>query len=232
LAFGGDQRIAVWRGYLPRERASWAKEFIPPRPPNTPAGSLNLSPFYNASLIRAPFPGDTELEAELNSLAALPSGVQTWFGSVFDVRGVIQLDSGEMRRRFGGLAPVAVGPIPIGQHFHHLRVIHAAHWPALDGAVIARYRIRYSDGLMATVPVRFGHEIHGAWRRLDEPIPAPSGADVVWRGRNPIASRAGYAVVLYLMTWSNPRPEQPVESMELESTMTDSSVGIVAVTVE
>jgi len=228
----GDQRAAVWRGYLPEQRDAWAREFIPPRPPNGPPGALDLTPFYNASLVRSRFPGDNDLEAELNSLAALPSGLQTWFGSTFDVRGWIQLDGGEMRGRFGRLAPVRVRNIPIGQRFRRLRVIHDAAWPVPEGTEIARYRIRFSDGDTESVPIRFGQNVHGGRQLLDQPIPALPEADVVWRGQNPVAKRDGFAVVLYLMTWINPRPEVLAETLELESTMTHSAVGVLAITVE
>lgn len=227
-----DQRASVWRGYLPTERKAWAKEFIPPRPPDAPAGALDLTPFYNVSLVRAAFPGGSDVEAELNSLASLPSGLQVWLGSTFDVRGMIQLDGVEAHRQGFRLAPVNVRNIPIGQRFQRLRVVHATAWPAPEDAEIARYRIQFNDGTTDTIPVRFGRNIHGGWRMLNEPIPAPPEAEIVWRGNNPIASRAGYAVVLYLMTWTNPRPERWAESIDLESTMTDSAVGVVAITVE
>lgn len=226
----GDQRAAVLRGHMPAERAAWAREFIPPRPPGLPEGPVDLTAFYNASLIRSPFPGDTDLEAESNSLAALPSGLQVWFDTPFDVRGMIQLDSREVRRRFGRLLPVAVRGIPVGRKFQRLQVIHGASWPAPVGEEIARYRIRYTGGDNEIVAIRFGYEIHGSWRRLDEPISAPPAARIVWRGYNPMARRAGHALVFYLMTWDNPRVDQVAETLDLESTMTDSSVGVVAIT--
>jgi hypothetical protein len=120
----------------------------------------------------------------------------------------------------------------VDRRFHRLQIIHAAHWPAPEGAEIARYRVHYKDKDTATTYVRFGHQIHGGWRRLDMSISDPSEARIVWRGHNPIAERSGYAVVLYLMTWVNPRPDVPVVMLDLESTLTDSSVGIVAITAE
>ncbi|HMO66741.1 MAG TPA: hypothetical protein PKE47_16240, partial [Verrucomicrobiota bacterium] len=214
----------------PRQREAWARGFIPPRPPGLPEGPLDLTPLYNASLNRSPFPGDTDWEAEMNSLAALPSGHQTWFGLPFDVRGIVQLDSREARRRFGRLLPPAVRGIPVGRKFRHLHIVHAAHWPSPDGTEVAQYRVRYADGGTAAARVRFGREIHGGWRQADEPIPAPAAARIVWRGRNPVADRAGYAVVVYLMSWENPRPDETAATLELVSAMTDSSVGVVAVT--
>lgn len=192
---------------------------------------MDLTPFYNAALNRSPFPGDTDWEAEMYSLAALPSGHQAWFGLPFDVRGIVQLDGREARRRFGRLLPPAVRGIPVGRAFRTLQVVHGAHWPSPDGMEVARWRVRYADGRTAAVPVRLGREIHGAWRPPDGPIPALPAARIVWRGRNPVADRAGHAVVLYLTGWENPRPTHPVATLDLESAaMQDSAVSVVAVT--
>lgn len=223
-------RGVVWRGYDARQREAWAREFIRPRPPGLPEGPLDLASFYNAALNRSPFPGDTDWEAEMNSFAALPSGHQAWFGIPFDVRGIVQLDGREARRRFGRLLPPAVRGIPVGRAFRTLHVVHGAHWPSPDGTEVARWRVRYADGQTASIPVRLGREIHGAWRPVDGPIPALPAARIIGRGRNPVADRAGHAVVLYLMSWEIPRPTHPVATLDLESAMRDSAVSVVAVT--
>jgi hypothetical protein len=86
---------AMW--LRPWERVRWEpprtervvarpKPDIPLRDPSASPALLDLSKFYNAALDKTWHPGMAE-----NNLAALPSGLQTFGGIMFDVRGVVQL---------------------------------------------------------------------------------------------------------------------------------------------
>ncbi len=53
---------------------------------------------------------------------------------------------------------------------------------------------------------------------------------LVWVHSSPELSHRDIGV--YLMTWENPRPEQVIQSLDYESTMTDAAPFLLGITVE
>lgn len=60
------------------------------------------------------------------------------------------------------------------------------------------------------------------------------GAEPVWKGPQERCKDKwpDWGVRLYKLTWTNPRPEVEIKSLDLESTMTQSAPFVVAITVE
>ena len=96
---------ALWWDHMTRS--------IPARFADTPPHLLDLSRFYNASLREAWHPGPLN-----NDLSVLPAGLLYLGGTLFDVRGIIQL-SGESLRKAGGSFPrfLMEGMRPPGTNF-------------------------------------------------------------------------------------------------------------------
>lgn len=104
-AVPGLNVAALWWDHMTRS--------IPARFADTPPHLLDLSRFYNASLREAWHPGPLN-----NDLSVLPPGLLYLGGTLFDVRGVIQL-SGESLRKAGGSFPrfLMDGMRPPGTNF-------------------------------------------------------------------------------------------------------------------
>ena len=81
--------------------------------------------------------------------------------------------------------------------------------------------------------IRYGVDVRDWWWRQDRADHSVSGQSrVVWTGSNPVASRQGYSLRLYLTTIDNPKPQEPVSSLDYVSAMKESAPFLVALTVE
>lgn len=138
------------------------------------------------------------------------------------------LDTGafELRVRGGRLAEGIVlehkstpaETVHVGRPLKRLLVLHATSmertfWrPSYysyhrSPAVLARYTVRYADGRTATFDARYGEEIgpvKGAWPSVK--------ASYCYRAV-PVAMGSDHA--FYAQEWSNPRPDTPVDSVEV-----------------
>ena len=93
-----------------------------------------------------------------------------------------------------------------------------------DGTAIATLVLHYADGSAGSIPVRYGRNVLGL-RVAPNP---PSAAVVAWPG----TAEDGAAIHLYRSTWENPQPDKVVASIDLVSTLANSSPLIVALTLE
>jgi len=194
----------------------------PPRPAGATAAQLDLTAHYNARLDE-----DWHLTGSPgNSLSTLPTGLAELDGVRFDVRGLVQLASTGLRAEVTGY-PVAVTNIAVGQECRALHFLGACGYAGgtEQGSQAGRYRIRYADGTMAEVPIRIGPETADWW--LESRTPA-AGVRVAWSGQ----TSAGRPVRLFRQTWANPRPDQPVVSLDFVSARRAPAPFLVAVTAE
>jgi len=191
---------------------------IPPRDPQTATNLIDLSRYYNASFQR----NWHNLADPENDLASLPTGVQTFAGVPFDVRGLIQVGA-----QIGIKFPREVQGIVIGQPCRRLHFLHSAvHAHVVpDGTPIGRYVIHYARSDPIVLPIVVGQDVANWWE-------APAGADppsgVAWRGTN----SAGHRVRLFKTTWENPRPDECVEHLDLVSDQDRTAPFLVAITAE
>jgi hypothetical protein len=119
----------------------------PPRDPATPPELIDLSVFHNASLTIPWHPGP-----QGNHLASLPRGIQTFGGTGFDVRGLIQVMNGPLP---GSLSyPTRVSGIRIGLTARRLQFLHATMGgQPPEGARVGHYRVRYANGRTEELPI-------------------------------------------------------------------------------
>jgi hypothetical protein len=189
---------------------------------------LDLSAFYNASLVGGWLP--TNVFPFGNDLAELPSGVQKFGGTAFDVRGVIQLSGGALEAS-GGRFPQSVPAIPVNQRCRRLHFLHGTAWSSLAGVQVATYRVHYGPGDSVDVRVLYGRHLREWWSSATS-VPLTPGAAVWWEGSNPPARALGWRLRLYQMTWINPRPDVEIVSIDLISAMENSAPFLLAVTTE
>ena len=198
---------------------------FPSRDPNARKELLDLRAFYNAALNEA-WHG-----TKGNDLATLPTGLQTFAGVEFDVRGIVQLGS---KSTSATNYPVAVQAIPVRQKCRQLHFLHATGFgnPADEGKQIGAYVVHFATNQMRLeIPIRYGHEVRDWHARAGEQ-PAPKDLKVAWRGENGMSKKAGHSIRLFLTTWTNVAPDVEIESIDYISGMEVPAPFLIAITAD
>jgi len=195
------------------------------RPPGTTAQLVDLSAFYNAGLGGdwAGFNPDDE------NFAAMPTGIQILAGTRFDVRGVVQICSGE---HLVDLFPDQVRGIRVGAKGGRVRFVQGVMWGMENrpGTPIGKYVLHYADGAVCERPLVLGRDALN-WT-AHPPPPGEGNPTVAWsRPARPGEIHRGY-MALYVVTWENPRPDVEIASLDLVSTRQSAAPFLVAVTLE
>jgi hypothetical protein len=198
---------------------------IPPHPDRASSNQIDLSGRYNVALNESWQPLGSLADVDRN-LAALPSGLQTFGGVAFDVRGFIQLR---------GVAPDSeLYPdrvaIPVRRVFQRLHALHGTTWFERQGREIGAFVLHYANGDISEVPILFGEHLRGEDSRQNQRSACPQGR-LVW-GADSSASPADNRPRLYQTTFANPKPALEVERIEFVSKVTRCGPLLVALTVE
>jgi hypothetical protein len=187
---------------------------------------IDLTPFYNAALNESWMnPAWTG-----NNLAALPQGLQTLDGMLFDIRGVIQLSCAHPDLAIE--YPKEVEGIPVHQRSRALHFLHSAGWEAATGAEIGNYIIRYEDGFERSAPIVYAENTWRWWGFPGQTAPCKAGTALAWSGRNSMSDQAGQDLLLFHFRWENPRPEAPIASISFRSSMSKCAPFLIAITAE
>lgn len=192
---------------------------IPGRLSFTPPKLIDLSEYYNAAFGQTWHPG-----IEHNNLAMLSPGLLQMDGTLFDVRGIVQLN-GKRLKASGGRYPNQISGIKIGQHCRQLDFLHATGYRAREGVQVGAYVIHYANGHQETVPIVYGEDIRDWNESSDASTSLPRGR-IVWRARND----AHYVIRLFKTTWINPLPEIEISSIDFLSSMSDAAPFLLAIT--
>jgi WD40 repeat protein len=184
---------------------------------------LALAAFYNATL---------------DNLACLDldrtdGGLLELNGVTYNAQGIIQLSSTEARWIAPGL-PERVSNIPVRAAVRQIHFLHGLGCPEAHGEEIARYSVRYADGTEAQVPLVYGEQIRDWQFSSADKATELGGAEPVWIGPHAHWEERwpDHGVRLYQLTWTNPRPWVPIDSLDFISTMTKSAPCLIAVTTE
>jgi outer membrane protein assembly factor BamB len=157
-----------------------------------------------------------------NSLAALPTGVQT-FGEVrWKIgAGLIQLSGKSSTDR-----PAKAEGIKVDLPLSRLHFLHATHYQAPEDTVVGYYVVTYEDRSQQKVPIVYGQDISDWWYRDGARI--PKRAEIAWKGETREST-----IRLYHVTWKNPEPARKVLKIDFVSTnLTDAAPFCVAITAE
>ena len=202
---------------------------FPPRDANAPERLLDLTLFYNATLTESWHSRTTGAIA--NNLAELPSGLQTFAGVEFDVRGVVQLGS---TSRSATNFPAAIKGIAVHQKCRRLHFLHAAAFgnARQEGKEIGSYIIHYASSPMRLeIPIVYGEAVRD-WHKLEgEPEPGKD-LKVVWTGENELSKSQGRSLRLFLTTWTNLVPDMEIDSIDYVSEMSIAAPFLIAITAD
>jgi hypothetical protein len=207
----------------PRKPAT-AQRF-PSRDPAAPKQLLDLAPFYNARLNESWHGGKG------NDLAALPKGRQTFNGTEFDVRGIVQLAS---KSPSATNYPALIKGIPVKQKCQRLCFLHAAGFgsPRDEGKQIGTYVVHFATNQMRLeIPIRYGHDVRD-WHSVAGEPAAPEELKVAWSGENAQSKGTGRSIRLFLTTWTNVVPDLEIESIDYVSALTVPAPFLIAISVE
>jgi hypothetical protein len=208
----------------PRQEAA-PTEPIPARDGNAGEHLLDLTAHYHGALTETWHKGGLAN----NTLANLPSGIQTFGDVEFDARGVVQLSGRAPAEQLSVRFPKAIEGIAVGQHARRIHFLHAAGWASPMGTVIGHYVVRYADGQAQEIPIVYGEDVRDWWTHANEA--GRGSAEPVWSGPNTTSS-TGPKVSLYVTSWSNPFPDRKIETIDFTSTMENAAPFVVAITLD
>ena len=195
---------------------------FPPRDANAPARLLDLTRLYNAMLSEG-WHGNRG-----NDLAALPTGLQTFSGVEFDVRGVVQLANKSSSRW-----PHEVKGIPVSQKCRRLHFLHATGWgkPKDEGKQIGSYVVHFATyEIKLEIPIYYGRSVRDWHVQAGEPPPEKDLKEV-WRGANEF-TKGRQSLRLFETTWENLVPDIEIETLDYVSAMADPAPFLIAITAE
>ncbi|HEY3857864.1 MAG TPA: sigma-70 family RNA polymerase sigma factor [Verrucomicrobiae bacterium] len=190
---------------------------------------VDLTAYYNGGLDKSWTP-----EYGNNYLAALGEGRHDFKRVPFEIRGVVQLEGGEWKRR-GYSYPETVEGIHVGMSGRRIHLLHAN--SAFDdpkGTTVASLVLHYSDGDQTRFDIRQGVEVLDWWEWPRAPVKRPTDANtiVAWTGSNPAAEHQGARIRLFETAFLNPQPEKEIQSIDYDSAMANSAPFMVALTIE
>ncbi len=224
------ERVLDWRSRALQGQSSLIRpslvELIAPRDPKLPGELIDLSAAYTAPLTEKWYPGPLE-----NTLASLPRGRQTFAGTEFDVRGLVQLAGQEIADYGADLYPVRLGEIPVERWVQRLHFLHGTVSEVPDGVRIGSYRVFYNTGRECEVPIVFGRNVRPLWQPLSQPGTVDE-AVLAWRGQNPTTQAREMELCLYKFTWDNPWPTEEVVEIDFNSAQANAAPFLVAMTAE
>jgi hypothetical protein len=168
----------------------------------------------------------------LQDFAGLPTGLQTFGGCRFDVRGLVHV-YGTALKGEEATYPERVTDIRIAQKCRRLHFLQATSWEVLDGIEVGRYVLHYADGERRELPLVYGRDLANWWfYGVPRGSSDATGAVAAWVGHNPSAAKDGAGICLYKSTRENPRPDVELVSIDFVSSMSFAAPFLVALTVE
>ncbi len=118
--------------------------------------------------------------------------------------------------------PIAVEGIQLGQKAASLSLLVTCGFTVPSGAQVATLRVHYADGQSLEAPLHYNRQLRAFYHNRST-LSSPQ----VWQGATP----GGQPLGLSNWTWANPRPEEPIASVDFVSTGTGACPALVALTV-
>jgi hypothetical protein len=201
------------------------KPVFPARDPAAKTNELDLTGFYNAMLTES-WHGNSN-----NTLASLPTGLQTFGGVEYDVRGIVQLGSSSPSvKRF----PMQVRGIPVNQKCARLHILQSAAFGSggSPGMQIGAYVVHYAaNNMQLEIPILYGRDVLD-WHKSKLAPAEPQGMTVAWRGTNFISKTSGGSLRLFETVWTNLVPELEIKTIDIVSTTNLPAPFVIAITAE
>lgn len=159
----------------------------------------------------------------------IPQGRQVYGGVPFLVDGSIQL-FGEGPLQFKETNPMSVTGIPVKRAFARLHFLGGTAFETTPGEPVAWVRLHYADGTTNDVPLIQGAHVLSFWglRHASDPTFTDPSTRIVWRAPHDGASDWDKQLRVLRTELVNPRPEQPVTTLDLVSAASRSSLVVLA----
>ena len=158
-------------------------------------------------------------------------------GAVFDglrfvVAGQITLAGSEFKERNPAEGyPAKVEGIALGdRRFDELHLLHVTYWENPQGEAVATVRLRYADGTAADFPLRYGIHVRDWSRRNSEEHERLEDPDSKIVRRDLKRNQYQATTRITKTRLVNPRPGEPVRSMELVAAPGLASYSLLAAT--
>lgn len=165
--------------------------------------------------------------------AKAPRGSNVLGGVHFEIDGLIQLASKSSvayKRDFREFVTLAAPTNRYGS----VHLLASAAWTAEPNRRIADVVWRYADGTAKRSPILYTGHVRDWWRRpFEEPRHVFSKfakCAVIWSSPDSLKSKA--ALRAYRVTLANPEPTKPVAFLQLQSAMENSSLLVLAVSLD
>lgn len=206
-----------------------------PKPPESSpalAGS-NLPPVVALRYTNALTLGENRDFTTGANWAKAPRGSNVLGGVHFHVDGLIQLASRrsvDFKREFREHVSL---PAPTNR-YGSVHLLAATAWSAEPNRRIADVIWRYADGSSKRSPILYTGHVRDHWRRpFEEPrhvFSRLARCAVTWTSADAERNRA--ACRMYRVTLANPEPSKPVAFLQLQSSMDDASLLVLAVSLD
>lgn len=243
------RRISECLSDLGREEEALAfnariKKIIPPRPENLSPLQLDLTDQFNINFFgikRPPFWGSLDHWSE-----RIPEIFDPGDGPDFDIRGLIQLNTGKYTEGPSWLVEKSLSHalmipvlnkvrIEVDQTFGAIHFLQTCKYLREHvGTEIAHYLIHYQDGTQARIPVIVGEGLtdylyqqrHGMMMKSIRHL--AFNKTFRWNQWNNDSANFG----LFRQSWTNPHPEKRVSHLEFVSAQKQAAPHLLAVTLE
>jgi hypothetical protein len=220
--FSTDDHLLTIAKLFPVANRPPARTDFPPRDPKASPRLLDLTAYYNGTLTNdwQGFAG--------NHLASLPTGIRSFDGVEFDVRGVIQLRGEELPTVF----PTRVEGIEVRQKCSRIHFLHAVIFTHKSNTQ-ARYVFHYTNGAVQEFPVIYGQHIADWWGPPGDASKLTK-ATVAWMGQNEASKAYGMELRLYHSRWENPLMDVEIATITFDAEPRDFLAGpfVLAITLE
>ena len=199
----------------------WLKaNHVLPRPSNAPPNLIDLTPFYSGGL-----GGWLSFDCYAAKLHDLPPGIVQLGGTSFDIRALVQLSSARLAPLKEDFAQQCSG-ISVHQRCHRLHFLHATDVAEDNGVKVGAYRLHYADGHDVEIPIIYGQDLL-AWLD-DSGATSATKPTPVWQ----ITKPPGITLRLFRTTWTNPRPDLEIKTLDFISAMSKAGPFLVALTAD
>jgi hypothetical protein len=230
LVFLTGNGAAVDGGNAPAPRPS-AADF--PVPAGSGAPQLQES---DADLNTQFVPLDLSKVAEEpshKSWPALPKGLQTLNGVPFQIDGWVQLAAVRDDATGTGF-PVELTGLRVGRQIDRVHLINFTEYFTGYDTPVACLAFRYTNGEWRSAEMRYGVHTRDWYSGTGPAVGLLTDPDsrIAWTGRSRDAAHFGKLLRLYHTAFENPLPAQPVESIEIISSLSAAIPTILAITVE
>ena len=207
----------------PNEWSSRLQGMVP-RQPGLSSGSLDLRIHYTSALTNG-----WHKNSPSNHLGPLMEHPVTYADINFDVGGWLRL-AGSKPSEVDW--PTAVRNIAVQRKCRRIHFLHGTGLTVEDGTPVARYIVQYQGGAQRIIPVRYGEHVRDWWRwNLNEPE-GVTLAKIVHLPPNPASVATKTGLRAFVLTWENPKPNDPITSLDFVSEMTDCAPFLLGITVE